>query len=152
MALAPGTFRWDQFKMGLDALQAYVAREGHAHVPRRHREGDFALGAWVIHCRKEHRRGRLSPERVVILEAMSGWTWDPIEDQFKMGLDALQAYVAREGHAHVPLRHREGDFALGRWVQTRRLAYRRGKLSPERIAALEGVLGWTWTTRRRSAI
>ncbi|GAN80410.1 helicase associated domain-containing protein [Acidocella aminolytica] len=59
--------------------------------------------------------------------------------------DGLLVFVEREGHANVPSKHVEPDgFRLGTWVATRRDEYRRGRLSQDRIAALEAVPGWCW--------
>lgn len=77
------------------------------------------------------------------LEAISGWTWDPYEDDFRRGLETLMRYARREGHSAVPLSHREGRFSLGPWVHRRRIDHRRGRLRPDRIAALEAVPGWS---------
>lgn len=61
------------------------------------------------------------------------------------GFRRLVEFAAREGHAKVPATHTEPDgFRLGRWVSYRRTDYRLGRLSAERIVALEGVPGWVW--------
>jgi superfamily II DNA or RNA helicase len=150
---------WDpneaDFQEGLAALQAFVDREGHARVPATHAEpfegGEFRLGGWVNSMRTNFKTGgtrSLSPERVAALEAVPGWVWDVREADFQEGLAALRAFVDREGHARVPAKHIEsfegGEFWLGRWVNSRRSNFRDGRLSPERIAAIEAVPGWIW--------
>jgi helicase associated protein len=51
------------------------------------------------------------------LEALPGWTWsDAREGAFALGLERLQRYVAREGHARVPATHEEAGYNLGAWV------------------------------------
>jgi superfamily II DNA or RNA helicase len=67
-------------------------------------------------------------------------TWE-----FWYGL--LQQYVVRKGHALVPMKHYEGSFNLGLWVNTRRHDHEIGKLSPERTRALESLDGWSWHAR-----
>ena len=114
-------------------------REGHARVPVDHVENGFALGMWVSARRGEHRRARLAPERVADLERLPGWTWRPREDH-RAGLEALLRYVAREGHARVPVRHLEDGFRLGAWVASRR----HGRNPPDLTAALEALPGWRW--------
>jgi hypothetical protein len=48
-------FVWDPLGMdwedGFAALVKFKQREGHCHVPQRHIEGDYNLGAWVNHQR-----------------------------------------------------------------------------------------------------
>jgi hypothetical protein len=134
----------EDYEAGFAALSAFVAREGHAGVPRSYVESGFNLGQWATGRRVEHRRGTLSAERKAALETFRGWSWDPIGDRFEKGLDALRTFVAREGHAEVPARFVEGGFPLETWIGGRRSAYRRGKLDREQIAALEAVPHWTW--------
>jgi hypothetical protein len=90
----------------------------------------------------------LSPEWAAALEEVPGWVWDPIEADFQEGLGALRQFVEREGHARVPARHVESfqgvEVLLGSWVSNRRSNFKAGRLSAERIAALEEVPGWVW--------
>jgi len=135
----------DDFQEGLDKLIAFKAREGHTKVRTTHVEESFRLGAWVNKRRDEYRKGRLNLERVSALEAVPGWVWDPLEDDFRQGLESLRRFQARKGHARVPMLHTEPDgFWLGKWTSHRRAEYRKGKLSSEHQAALEAVPGWVW--------
>ncbi|SVD90222.1 uncharacterized protein METZ01_LOCUS443076, partial [marine metagenome] len=140
------------FQDGLGVLAQFVAREGHASVPRRHVElfqgAEFKLRRWVQHRRNEFRAGRLPEERVAALEALPGWVWDPFEAAFQVGLGVLAQFVAREGHARVPASHVESfqgaEFKLGIWASNHRNGFKTGMLSAERIASLEAVPGWVW--------
>ena len=67
----------------------------------------------------------------------------PFADDWEEGFRHLTTFVAREGHARVPMMHREGDFRLGHgWVQ--RQANKKGRLSPEQAARLGALPGWSW--------
>jgi hypothetical protein len=138
--------REDLFWDGLDRLARYASREGHALVPQAYVEPDgFRLGSWVRVRRRDYKDGELSSERISALEAIGGWAWDAVEARFQEGLARLRAFRAREGHARVPQSYTEPNgFKLGLWANTRRVDYRKGKLSPERIAALEAIEGWEW--------
>ena len=59
---------------------------------------------------------RVPAERVARFEALPGWIWDPSGDRFAVWLAVLQTYVGREGHARVPVGHREGGIRLGSWA------------------------------------
>lgn len=135
----PRTVDWDA---ALAALRAFVAREGHARVPRAHIESGVALGSWVVSHR--HRRDRLERARILELEAIPGWTWDRGTDEWETALAALRAFVAREGHARVPSDYVDGNVRLGRWVIKRRADRKAGRLTPTREADLEAIPGWTW--------
>ncbi|MBD0695820.1 helicase associated domain-containing protein [Streptomyces sp. CBMA123] len=64
--------RADRFGAGLAALAAFVEREGHARVPRSHKEDGTSLGTWLNN--QKARRDKLSPEQLGQLEAL-GVAW-----------------------------------------------------------------------------
>lgn len=135
--------QWDE---GFASLAAYVRHHATAQVPLRFVDsGGFRLGQWVSGQRRAFKKGQVPSDRVARLEALPGWTWDPLADRWRLALTALRAFVGREGHARVPSRHVEGDSRLGEWVVHQRAEYRRGVLEPERVAALEAVPGWLWS-------
>jgi superfamily II DNA or RNA helicase len=125
-------------------LQGFVARHGHARVPQAHVESGVTLGMWAGTQRKEFTTGRLAHERIALLEALPGWTWDPFGDQWTHGFAALEKFVEREGHARVPAHHQESGERLGGWVAGQRKAYFARRLSPERSVRLASLPGWTW--------
>jgi hypothetical protein len=139
----------------LSALKQFAEREGHITVPIGHEESfggeDYNLSTWIRGHRSKYRNGRLSAERVAALEALPGWNWDPREANFQNKLGALKQFAQREGHLRIPNGHRElwnGEEVLLRsWCSNLRNIRRAGKISPERIAALEAVPGWEWSVR-----
>ena len=149
---------WDQneadYQKGFLVLEGFVAREGHARPLKSHievlRGSEFQLGTWVGNRKKDYRNGQLSPERIAALTALPGWTWDTKESRYQEHFMALEAFVAREGHARPPSSHVEefngSNYSLGVWVVSRRGDIRKGQLSPERIAALTALPGWTLNT------
>ncbi|MFE5586251.1 helicase associated domain-containing protein [Kitasatospora sp. NPDC056531] len=68
----PKVSRADRFAQGLVALTAFVEREGHARVPRSHKEGGTSLGTWLNN--QKARRDKLSLEQRGQLEAL-GVAW-----------------------------------------------------------------------------
>jgi hypothetical protein len=143
----PG-WTWDareaDWEAGFARLQRFVEREGHARVPRGHRENGHKLDLWVLVQRQAYRKGGLDPERRARLEAVPGWTWNPHEADWEAGFALLQSFVEREGHARVPQQHEEAGIRLGVWVDTQRQRRRRGSLDKEQSARLEALRGWTW--------
>ena len=133
--------RWDR---NYALLTAFCEREGHAIVPRGHLEDGYPLGAWVGNLRAFHRDGRLSADRVTLLEGLPGWTWDAHRAARDSAIGCLRRFVEREGHARVPPSHVEDGFKLGRWVATKRVARRSDRLDPGQAKALEGFPGWSW--------
>ena len=137
----PSADRWDD---NFELLEVFITREGNSRVPARHVENGVQLGGWVSEQRTARARSRLSPDRIDRLEAVPGWSWHPKADQWGHTIALLEQFVAREGHARVPIKHVEDDVRLGSWAGTQRTEFRRGRLSPERVARLEAFPGWTW--------
>jgi len=144
-------FFWDPLQQGFDTglaeLAAYVGKAGDARVPTKHVTATgFKLGTWCSARRQERREGRLSAERMAALDAL-GFVWDPLQLDFDRGLAELAQYVAQNGHARVPIKHLTATgFKLGMWCSVRRKEANRGRLSAERVAALD-ALGFVWALR-----
>jgi hypothetical protein len=78
-------------------------------------------------------------ERIAALEEL-GFVWDPLEEDYQRALGYLKAYKAEHGDCRVPQSFKTEDgFNLGNWCANRRKAYKKGKLSQERIDALEAL-------------
>jgi superfamily II DNA or RNA helicase len=60
---------WDE---GFDNLKKFKEREGHSKVPNKHKEGQYALGAWVSFQRAQ--KPKLSDERIKRLKEI-GFVW-----------------------------------------------------------------------------
>src|ERR1700704_6863885 len=68
----PSSSLEDAWEKGFAALKQFKAREKHCRVPRRHEEGAFNLGTWVINHR--NRKDTLSVQRRQRLDAI-GFDW-----------------------------------------------------------------------------
>ena len=68
-------FTWDGreyvWQQNYALLERYTAEHGHANVPY----SDPQLGTWVSLRRSEKRRGKLSQDRIELLERLNGWSW-----------------------------------------------------------------------------
>jgi hypothetical protein len=113
---------------------------------------EAALARFVSWNRWLHSKGRLEPERVLLLSGLPGWSWNARDDQWEIGLKQIKHFVKIFGSSRVPQPYVTKDgYALGAWVGTKRLQYKNESLSPERIAALESLPGWEWKPRRGKA-
>ncbi|WP_067687888.1 DEAD/DEAH box helicase [Nocardia jejuensis] len=137
----PHTAAWDR---GYCELVEFVDRKGHARVPAGHIEGKVKLGVWVGEQRAN--RETMSQDRRARLEAISGWSWNSVEDSWMESLEQLRVFAAREGHTNVPVDHSENGLKLGQWTRLRRSEHL--KLTPQRKALLEAIPGWFWGTKQ----
>ena len=146
----------DAFEEGFQHLTMYVDAHGTARVSDLYEAPGtgFGLGSWVGKQRQQHRRGRLATDRVIRLEALPGWTWDPYSDAFEEGLRHLVKHVETHGTAKVQQSYvvpePAPEFGLGRWVHRQRQQHRHGRLAPDRVTRLEALPGWTWDARPSS--
>jgi hypothetical protein len=137
-AVHPFEIAWEQ---AFASLATFKAREGHCRVPMRHVEGTFNLGFWVRRQRKN--RETIPLERMRRLDEM-GFVWNARERAWEEGFAALTMFKAREGHCRVPIKHNEGSFKLGKWVDRQRM--RRHSRSAERKQRLDAI-GFIWRTK-----
>lgn len=134
----------DQFEFWLELLAIFVRREGHPRVAFTHIEEGFRLGHWVNNIRR--RRHLLSADRLRKLDNL-GFVWEALDAALEKNFSALESFVAREGHARVPVGHVEGDVLLGRWIIYLRST--RKKLDDAQIVRLN-ALGVSWRPRQEA--
>jgi superfamily II DNA or RNA helicase len=129
-----------QWEEAYEALKTYQSIHGHCHVPTGYKtEAGCSLGTWVKRQRKF--KESLSAERKARLEAL-GFVWNPQEQQWEEGYEALKIYQSTHGHCLVPARYKtEMGYKLGGWVGLQRGS--KESLSAERKARLDS-LGFVW--------
>lgn len=130
------------WKSRYELLVQYMNREGHCLVPRRHKEDRYKLGKWVEHQRR--LRFAMPEQRRAMLEALQGWSWEPVESPWMFQFTLLRDYSVREGTARVSKDHVEAGYRLGVWLEAQRQKYRCDELSEDRAAMLESLPEWTW--------
>jgi hypothetical protein len=140
----------DNWAKGFNALKRYAAKTGHASPSQHTVVNAYALGWWVTQRRRQYRQGTLPTEWAEALEALPGWQWAPLDQQWQRGLDALRQFVDRHGQADPPREFKIDDYPIGNWVRAQRDAYARGSLSSQRAAELKALPGWYWSNTERS--
>ncbi len=139
----------ETWQRGLRSARRYHDEHGDLRIPKKHVEPDgFRLGSWLDNRRMEHRAGKLSARRIAMLEAL-GISWVPWESDWQQGLAAARAYAAEHGDLRTHGNYVTPDgIKLGRWLQGRRRAWRKGILPPEHCAELN-ELGMVWIPDER---
>ncbi len=139
-------FSWDpigeSWEKHFEALVDFKKREGHANIPTLLVINGLFLGRWVSNQRTD--KARLPTERINRLNSV-GFVWDSLALKWENGFKALINYSKREGHTHVPHRHKEDGISLGVWVGAQRK--NKGDLSPEQIKRLNAI-GFAWKAKR----
>jgi predicted helicase len=140
-------FIWDSKKaMWLKRykeLLEYERINGDCDVPSVYPENQ-KLANWIHHQRKSFRRGVLDNETIDLLNKVN-FIWNRPEFQWNLGYKELEKFYSIEGHSNVSRSYKKG-FPLGAWCNDRRMAFKQGKLSPQRIKLLE-KLNFKWMIR-----
>ncbi len=133
------------WESGFRQLVDYAARMGHLRVSKKFRTEDgFRLAGWIDKQRIAYRANTLGTERSARLEGVTGWTWDPFDEQWELGFAQFALYCKQTGNAIVPRTSLTRDgFKLGIWISVQRKEYRKGKLRAERVARIQ-TLGLVW--------
>ena len=134
------TNTWD-FMFG--QLLRFVEQNGHARPPAR-KVGRSWFEQWVGDQRSNYNSGRLSPDRVLKLESLLGWTWDPLGDSWNKFYELTIQFSEEFGHAAVPATTIYRGQRLAGWINSQRTSYNKGILDNEKISQLEAIRGWTW--------
>jgi hypothetical protein len=95
--------------------------------------------------RQQYKSGKLAPERIALLNALAGWSFDRYSMAWNEGYQALCKYLESEGDD----RPAQGllaanDYTLGSWVNAQRVLFRHNKLEPGQIAKLKELPGWSF--------
>lgn len=138
----------------LERLAAFAATHGHARVPQGY-AADRKLGSWVSTQRQRFRKRELSADQIMQLERI-GFAWkvapaggtqggtqaSVFDERWGAMLAALTGYREKHGHCRVPTGWKTYP-QLANWVAVQRSMRRRGKLSGQRIRALDEI-GFVW--------
>lgn len=132
-------------------LLAWVEAYGSADVRQGTRAGSgadsFDLGVWCSSQRQLRNRGLLTSDRVAALEGVPGWSWTPKEDSWWGKFEVLRRWCEMENSSTPPQECVFDGVPIGSFVNTVRMTKKTGRLSRDRIAALEGIAAWTWDAR-----
>ena len=136
-------FAWNIHDGDWDVMFAKLAehlRPMHNGKPR-----DVVMSAelrrWTLTQRQFKKRGELDPERKRKLDSI-GFEWSPYSKQWEQMFGTLRQFHTDHGHCRVPTKWSKNP-KLASWVAVQRARKAAGKLSAERIAALD-ALGFSW--------
>jgi len=140
-------FEWDPLAAAWGEMFAeltdYKKAHGDCNVPAVWKDNP-KLGMWCNTQRTLYRKNKLPPNRVARLEQL-GFEWEPYTVLWEEMFAALIAYKQAHGDCNVPQGWKDNS-RLGGWCGTQRAAYKKNKLSPDRIKRLKD-LGFRFVLR-----
>ena len=121
-------------------------------------ENGYNLGKWLDTQRQTYKIGKLSPERIDLLEQIemrfdtrdNDEIWTQIYTLAKNHFEkygSLERITSRYKTLNGVVEYKKG-YSLGEWFNRQRKAYKKGKLSKEKIELLERI-GMVWEIRKR---
>ncbi|MBE2179952.1 MAG: Helicase associated domain protein [Chthoniobacterales bacterium] len=136
-------FAWSTHDGAWDAMFAKLVEHMRPMHNGKRREAPASdeLKRWMLTQRQSKKRGDLEPEREKRLTGI-GFEWEPFASRWNRMLGELKRFHAEHGHCRVPAAWSKNP-VLANWVGVQRARKLDGKLSPERIAALD-ALGFAW--------
>ena len=144
----------DNWKESFEYLKEYVKENGHARPKGTDKTSDgYPLGSKVSNIRGLKKKGKLEDKYIKKFEAMPGWSWDLLEDNWNESFEYLKEYVAEHGVAivNVNLQTKNG-FKLGGWVSTQRTSMQKGTLSVDHIIKLESLPSWFRVIKKKAKL
>lgn len=121
---------YEQTKESLRVLQGRALSASRSKEERK-------LFYWLNDQTELYRKGRLSPEKRTLLEAIGVKQENKLDLRFEQMYEKLAAFKALHGHCVVPLKEgREDATPLGLWTQRMRQQLSSGQLSAERAKQL----------------
>lgn len=125
-------------------LQDFAATNGHCRPKREYTSDEESrLAYWVMKQRHAFNKGKLSLERIKLLESVPHWTWDPFDTQWMEYFERLSKYVETHGNSQVPSTYRDEDGKpLGKWVA--KLRSKADILKKGQVELLSNLPHWTW--------
>ncbi len=131
-------------------LTLFGRKYGHCKMPSSRIYMNKRLGQWVHKIRGKYESGQLSPSEAELFSHLPGWDWNLPKNDWRTKYEILVKYQKKAGSVRIHCRHQEGSIAIGSWISTQRIAYKRDELSRERIDLLEALPGWSWYPRTES--
>jgi len=103
----------------------------------------YSIGNWCMNQRQDKRIGKLSDEKIKILESLDIWVWEVYNDLWKKHYNAVIEYSEKFGM--IPKdRCKYNGLSLGQWCQDQRKRRSKNKVSEERLKLLESIKYWAW--------
>lgn len=122
----------------------YFSEKGNLLIPLLYiTKNGKKLGSWIGTQRKHYKDGKISKEKIQLLENI-GMVWSIFDIQWNGYYELAYEYYKSHGDLLVPLRYKTSDNKeLGSWISHQRISYKSGKLTDNRIEMLEQI-GMSW--------
>ena len=106
----------------------YYNVNGNLLVPLRYKTtNNINLGSWISGQRKKFKAGRLSTDKIELLERI-GMVWDVKKQARDIYIKALKDYFKKFNNIDIPSTYVKNGIKLGSWIEDQRDNYRHNKI------------------------
>lgn len=133
----------EMWEEGFNQLLSYTKSKGTSRVPARYTDQcGYKLGGWVAKQRMDS--DQLAADKRERLEQLPDWSWDPFQDLWDQGYQALHEFALQNLHCSVPRRsvYTSAGNDVNIWVNRQR--NKKDSLTQEQLTKLEALPGWSW--------
>ncbi len=125
--------------------KAYFESNGNLDIPAAYvTENGIKLGIWYRSVVNLFRKGQLSKDKLVLMKAIGFKENSYAERSWNQMYGLAEEYFKTNSDLNINASYKtENGEKLGVWISSQRSAYAKGKLSQERIDALEKI-GMSW--------
>lgn len=133
----------------------YYKENGNLLICSRYEVNDIKLGHWILDQRVNYKKGKLSEERVELLNKI-GMIWGNSAsirndiNWYTMYKEAVK-YYNENGNLNVAQKYTYNGQALGNWIVLQRQMNYEGTLKEERVELLNKI-GMVWSVRNRNSV
>jgi hypothetical protein len=126
-----------------DKLKEFVEKNSRLPSSYSKNKEEESLGNWCQNHKSYYKRGKLSQERIKLLEEIPNWFWKQ-DEKWIQNCNNLKKFV--EINNKLPSDHSKNkvEKSLGQWYRDQRKHYKKGKLSLDKIKLLESIPNWVW--------
>jgi len=120
--------------------QMYYLEHGNLSINNQYVTDDgFKLGAWISNQKTKYKNGKLSTEKIAMLEKIA-ICWNFNFEKWMYGFTQAKEYFKKYGNLDVSRGYISPEgYSLGMWIYSQRRAYRNGKLDNQKSKLLECV-------------
>ena len=136
--------------------ELYFKKYGNLEIPAKFKtlngidydENGYNLGRWMNNQRQTYKKGKLSKERIELLEKIGMRFETRDNDELWIQMYTLaESYFKKYCNLEIKRKFKtlngidydENGYNLGKWVETQRQAYKKGSLSKDRTELLEKI-------------
>lgn len=136
---------------GYREAKKYFERYGNLDVAVSYvTENGFKLGGWIADRREQARAGKLTGEKIKLLDGI-GMIWQKA-DPWEIRYSLVKAYYEEHGNLLIPSKYKADGIWISKWLNEQRQIYigNRGKqkLTDDQIKRLE-CIGMVWENRSK---